>query len=97
MKPERTYYGLGFSCDVCNISLTSVTALQMHFAGAKHKKSLARRGMSQELDHLVKPPKDEKVGESIMRCTLCNVIVQVRTASGCVAPYRRRLLCMFIF
>ena len=97
VKPERTYYGLGFSCDVCNISLTSVAALQTHFAGARHKKALARRGMSQELDHLVKPPKDEKVRESIMRCTLCNVIVQVRTGCGCVVLYCTRMLRVLMY
>ena len=77
IERERTDPAVGYECDVCRISVNSVSVLQTHFAGSKHKKALAKRGMSNALDDLVKLPKDETVRKSILRCTLCNVIIQV--------------------
>ncbi len=87
VQRDRTDPAVGYSCDVCRVSVNSVSVLQTHFAGAKHKKALARRGMSNALDDLVKLPKDERVRKSILRCTLCNVIIQV-------SVYYKKILCI---
>lgn len=73
---ERDYRGMGFYCDVCKTNSTSVQSLQKHFAGAKHRKNLAKKGLSNDLDHLIKLPKDEAVSDTILKCVLCNVILQ---------------------
>ena len=73
---QKDYQGMGYYCEVCKINSTSVQSLQLHFAGAKHKKNLAKKGLSDDLDDLVKLPKDETVSDTILKCVLCNVILQ---------------------
>lgn len=63
-------------CDTCDVHASGIIGLQKHFAGAKHRKNLAKRGFTDNFDQLVKPPSDERVSNAIVKCVLCSVILQ---------------------
>lgn len=63
-----------FHCDTCNISLSSATVLQEHFAGARHQKKLKSVGLSESLEKAQSKQGHAKASE-VVRCTLCNIIL----------------------
>ena len=66
---------MDFSCEVCNVSVSSMQALQTHFAGAKHQKKLRQGGLTTDLQDLHKDDMDPAVKEKIFRCMVCDVVL----------------------
>ena len=70
------YRGMEFYCEACDVHVTSIVALQDHFAGAKHQKRLKQVGLDVDLTDLVKGPTDPELKRKLLRCKLCDVIVR---------------------
>ena len=70
------YRGMEFYCEACDVHVTSIVALQDHFAGAKHQKRLKQVGLDVDLTDLVKGPTDPELKRKLFRCKLCDVIVR---------------------
>ena len=70
------YRGLEYYCDVCDIHVTSMAALQGHFAGTRHQKRLKQVGLDVDLTDLVKCPADPELKRKLLRCKLCDVVVR---------------------
>ena len=70
------YRGMEFYCEVCDVEVTSIVALQDHFAGAKHQKRLKQVGLDVDLTDLVKGPSNPELKRKLLRCKLCDVIVR---------------------
>ena len=66
---------MDFSCEVCNVSVSSMQALQTHFAGAKHQKKLRQGGLSTDLQDLYRDDLDPAVKEKVFRCVVCDVVL----------------------
>ena len=69
--------GLEFSCEVCEIQVSSMQGLQDHFAGARHQKKLRASGLTSDLTELGKDiytTADPTLKKRILRCKLCDVI-----------------------
>ena len=66
--------GVLFHCSVCDLSLSSATTLQDHFAGVRHQKKLKSLGLNSSLSDLHSRESQSKFGE-IVRCKLCDIII----------------------
>ena len=73
---EFKYRGMEFYCEACDVRVTSIVALQDHFAGAKHQKRLKQVGLDVDLTDLVKGPSNPELKRKLLRCKLCDVIVR---------------------
>lgn len=70
------YRGIEYYCEVCDVRVTSMAALQDHFAGTRHQKRLKQVGLDVDLTDLVKCPGDPELKRKLLRCKLCDVIVR---------------------
>lgn len=81
--PGDNYRDTALDCETCGIHVNSIKALQVHFAGARHRKELKRRGLSTDLtDTSTHNRPAAQLGESLFvredgafNCGLCGVIL----------------------
>lgn len=64
-------------CEVCKVGVSSMQALQDHFAGARHQKELRKSGLSSDFTEIGRDKyveQDPSLKTKVLSCKLCDIV-----------------------